>query len=208
MFLLVCSNAIRQRKVLLLSVPHQRAAVDLAADALLHHLSPVELQTGVYCLHTHCCEVCGRTFSLKLKGRRFMCISFVMFGLQLCCCKDRSPQRAGDRRFAAWDHSWQSEAFAPWALRCVRLFGGVDDLCCGVLLQKPQDLGSETQLNASSLKEALERFSHSRTPSASSRSSHKSHHTNVSDPACKTASWSRPQPGVQAPCPHPACFLI
>ncbi|KAF6733112.1 Circadian locomoter output cycles protein kaput [Oryzias melastigma] len=49
--------------------------------------------------------------------------------------------------------------------------------------KKPQDLGSETQLNASSLKEALERFSHSRTPSASSRSSHKSHHTNVSDPA-------------------------
>ncbi|RVE73795.1 hypothetical protein OJAV_G00035010 [Oryzias javanicus] len=49
--------------------------------------------------------------------------------------------------------------------------------------KKPQDLGSETQLNASSLKEALERFSHSRTPSASSRSSRKSHHTNVSDPA-------------------------
>uniref|UniRef100_A0A3B3BWL7 Circadian locomoter output cycles protein kaput n=1 Tax=Oryzias melastigma TaxID=30732 RepID=A0A3B3BWL7_ORYME len=53
-----------------------------------------------------------------------------------------------------------------------------------------KDLGSETQLNASSLKEALERFSHSRTPSASSRSSHKSHHTNVSDPACKTGERS------------------
>ncbi|MEQ2174346.1 hypothetical protein GOODEAATRI_007065, partial [Goodea atripinnis] len=36
---------------------------------------------------------------------------------------------------------------------------------------------SESQLNASSLKEALERFNHSRTPSASSRSSRKSSHT-------------------------------
>uniref|UniRef100_A0A3P9J787 Circadian locomoter output cycles protein kaput n=1 Tax=Oryzias latipes TaxID=8090 RepID=A0A3P9J787_ORYLA len=49
--------------------------------------------------------------------------------------------------------------------------------------KKPQDSGPESQLNASSLKEALERFSHSRTPSASSHSSRKSHHTNVSDPA-------------------------
>ncbi|MEQ2204768.1 hypothetical protein XENOCAPTIV_018280, partial [Xenoophorus captivus] len=44
---------------------------------------------------------------------------------------------------------------------------------------------SESQLNASSLKEALERFNHSRTPSASSRSSRKSSHTAVSDPACE-----------------------
>uniref|UniRef100_A0A3B3HRL6 Clock circadian regulator a n=1 Tax=Oryzias latipes TaxID=8090 RepID=A0A3B3HRL6_ORYLA len=49
--------------------------------------------------------------------------------------------------------------------------------------KKPQDLGPESQLNASSLKEASESFSHSRTPSASSHSSRKSHHTNVSDPA-------------------------
>ncbi|XP_023679450.1 circadian locomoter output cycles protein kaput isoform X1 [Paramormyrops kingsleyae] len=47
-----------------------------------------------------------------------------------------------------------------------------------------QDSGSESQLNTSSLKEALERFDHSRTPSASSRSSRKSSsHTAVSDPA-------------------------
>ncbi|KAM7388582.1 hypothetical protein PAMP_024747 [Pampus punctatissimus] len=49
--------------------------------------------------------------------------------------------------------------------------------------KQSQDSGSESQLNTSSLKEALERFNHSRTPSASSRSSHKSSHTAVSDPA-------------------------
>uniref|UniRef100_A0A7N9AWF9 Circadian locomoter output cycles protein kaput n=1 Tax=Mastacembelus armatus TaxID=205130 RepID=A0A7N9AWF9_9TELE len=48
-----------------------------------------------------------------------------------------------------------------------------------------KDSGSESQLNTSSLKEALERFNHSRTPSASSRSSRKSSHTAVSDPTCK-----------------------
>lgn len=64
----LCSNAVRQRKVLLLQIPHQRAAVDLASDPLLHHLPPVELQTRVYCLYTHCCKVCdesdGRTGTL------------------------------------------------------------------------------------------------------------------------------------------------
>ncbi|XP_028856105.1 circadian locomoter output cycles protein kaput [Denticeps clupeoides] len=46
-----------------------------------------------------------------------------------------------------------------------------------------QDSSSESQLNTSSLKEVLERFSHSRTPSASSRSSRKSSsHTAISDP--------------------------
>ncbi|XP_036410033.1 circadian locomoter output cycles protein kaput isoform X1 [Megalops cyprinoides] len=50
--------------------------------------------------------------------------------------------------------------------------------------KQSQDSGSESQLNTSSLKEALERFDHSRTPSASSRSSRKSSsHTAVSDPA-------------------------
>ncbi|KAM6921164.1 circadian locomoter output cycles protein kaput [Xenentodon cancila] len=49
--------------------------------------------------------------------------------------------------------------------------------------KQSQDSGSETQLNTCSLKEALERFNHSRTPSASSRSSRKSSHTTVSDPA-------------------------
>ncbi|XP_064418902.1 circadian locomoter output cycles protein kaput [Latimeria chalumnae] len=49
---------------------------------------------------------------------------------------------------------------------------------------KSQDSGSDTQLNTVSLKEALERFDHSRTPSASSRSSRKSSsHTARSDPA-------------------------
>uniref|UniRef100_A0A4W5PA82 Circadian locomoter output cycles protein kaput n=1 Tax=Hucho hucho TaxID=62062 RepID=A0A4W5PA82_9TELE len=55
-------------------------------------------------------------------------------------------------------------------------------------VDKSQDSGSESQhqLNTSSLKEALERFDRSRTPSASSRSSRKSSsHTAISNPACK-----------------------
>uniref|UniRef100_A0A8C5EKC3 Circadian locomoter output cycles protein kaput n=1 Tax=Gouania willdenowi TaxID=441366 RepID=A0A8C5EKC3_GOUWI len=44
-----------------------------------------------------------------------------------------------------------------------------------------QDLGSESQLNTCSLKEALDRFDYSHTPSASSRSSRKSSRTVVSD---------------------------
>uniref|UniRef100_H3BY27 Circadian locomoter output cycles protein kaput n=1 Tax=Tetraodon nigroviridis TaxID=99883 RepID=H3BY27_TETNG len=48
--------------------------------------------------------------------------------------------------------------------------------------KQSQDSGSESQLNTSSLKEVLDRFNHSRTPSASSRSSRKSSRTAVSDP--------------------------
>uniref|UniRef100_UPI0037E81602 circadian locomoter output cycles protein kaput isoform X3 n=1 Tax=Semicossyphus pulcher TaxID=241346 RepID=UPI0037E81602 len=49
--------------------------------------------------------------------------------------------------------------------------------------KQSQDSGSESRGNTPSLKEALERFNHSRTPSASSRNSRKSSHTAVSDPA-------------------------
>ncbi|XP_069057164.1 circadian locomoter output cycles protein kaput isoform X8 [Pleurodeles waltl] len=49
---------------------------------------------------------------------------------------------------------------------------------------KSHDCGSENHINTLSLKEALERFEHSRTPSVSSRSSRKSSsHTAVSDPS-------------------------
>ncbi|XP_068600036.1 circadian locomoter output cycles protein kaput [Brachionichthys hirsutus] len=60
---------------------------------------------------------------------------------------------------------------------------GIEEMQPEVTADKSQDSGSESQLNTSSLKDALERFSHSRTPSASSRSSRKSSHTAVSDPA-------------------------
>uniref|UniRef100_A0A7N8YEY3 Circadian locomoter output cycles protein kaput n=1 Tax=Mastacembelus armatus TaxID=205130 RepID=A0A7N8YEY3_9TELE len=62
---------------------------------------------------------------------------------------------------------------------------GIEESQPEVTADKCQDSGSESQLNTSSLKEALERFNHSRTPSASSRSSRKSSHTAVSDPTCK-----------------------
>ncbi|KAJ8397529.1 hypothetical protein AAFF_G00438050 [Aldrovandia affinis] len=61
---------------------------------------------------------------------------------------------------------------------------GIEESPPETAAEKSQDSGSESQLNTSSLKEALERFDHSRTPSASSRSSRKSSsHTAVSDPA-------------------------
>nr|XP_033801005.1 circadian locomoter output cycles protein kaput isoform X2 [Geotrypetes seraphini] len=55
-----------------------------------------------------------------------------------------------------------------------------------IAADKSRDSGSENHVNTVSLKEALERFDHSGTPSASSRSSRKSSsHTAVSDP-CST----------------------
>uniref|UniRef100_A0A8C4F277 Circadian locomoter output cycles protein kaput n=1 Tax=Dicentrarchus labrax TaxID=13489 RepID=A0A8C4F277_DICLA len=60
---------------------------------------------------------------------------------------------------------------------------GIEESQPEITADKCQDSGSESQLNTSSLKEALERFNHSRTPSASSRSSRKSSHTAVSDPS-------------------------
>ncbi|KAL1282537.1 hypothetical protein QQF64_001340, partial [Cirrhinus molitorella] len=62
--------------------------------------------------------------------------------------------------------------------------------------------GSESQLNTSRLKEVLERFSNSRTPSTSSRSSRKSSHTAVSDNTC-TSTPSKLQMDVSTP-PRPA----
>lgn len=46
------SDAVWQREVLLLPVSDQRPAVDLAADPLLHHVPPVELQARVHRVHT------------------------------------------------------------------------------------------------------------------------------------------------------------
>ncbi|XP_054912203.1 circadian locomoter output cycles protein kaput isoform X2 [Poeciliopsis prolifica] len=75
---------------------------------------------------------------------------------------------------------------------------GIEDSAPEVTADKSQDSGSESQLNASSLKEALERFNHSRTPSASSRSSRKSSHTAVSDPASSQMKMHRSTPGRQS----------
>uniref|UniRef100_A0AAQ5Y2H1 Circadian locomoter output cycles protein kaput n=1 Tax=Amphiprion ocellaris TaxID=80972 RepID=A0AAQ5Y2H1_AMPOC len=57
---------------------------------------------------------------------------------------------------------------------------GIEESTPEVTADKSQDSGSESQLNTSSLKEALERFDHSQTPSTSSRSSRKSS-SHVSD---------------------------
>ncbi|KAM7419133.1 hypothetical protein PAMA_016314 [Pampus argenteus] len=60
---------------------------------------------------------------------------------------------------------------------------GIEESNPEVTVDKSQDSGSESQLNTSSLKEALERFDRSRTPSTSSRSSRKSS-SHVSDNTC------------------------
>ncbi|XP_059409859.1 circadian locomoter output cycles protein kaput-like isoform X3 [Carassius carassius] len=67
---------------------------------------------------------------------------------------------------------------------------------------KSQISCSQSQLNTSILEEVLERFSNSRTPSTSSRSSRKSSHTAVSDNTC-TSTPSRLQMDVSTP-PRPS----
>ncbi|XP_028274067.1 clock circadian regulator b isoform X4 [Parambassis ranga] len=64
---------------------------------------------------------------------------------------------------------------------------GIEESNPEVTADKSQDSGSESQLNTSSLKEALERFDQSRTPSTSSQSSRKSS-SHVSDTCTSTAS--------------------
>uniref|UniRef100_A0A3P8XHC4 Clock circadian regulator a n=1 Tax=Esox lucius TaxID=8010 RepID=A0A3P8XHC4_ESOLU len=67
--------------------------------------------------------------------------------------------------------------------------------------KQSQDSGSESQhqLNTSSLKEALERFDRSRTPSVSSRSSRKSSsHTAISNPASPKLKTDRGTSGCQS----------
>uniref|UniRef100_A0A8C7VDK5 Circadian locomoter output cycles protein kaput n=1 Tax=Oncorhynchus mykiss TaxID=8022 RepID=A0A8C7VDK5_ONCMY len=68
-------------------------------------------------------------------------------------------------------------------------------------VDKSQDSGSESQhqLNTSSLKEALDGFDRSRTPSASSHSSRKSSsHTAISNPASPKLKTDRGTPGCQS----------
>ncbi|KAM8938871.1 circadian locomoter output cycles protein kaput isoform 1-T1 [Pelodytes ibericus] len=61
---------------------------------------------------------------------------------------------------------------------------GIEDSPPSIIPDKNQDSGSDNHINTVSLKEALERFDDSRTPSPSSKSSIKSSsHTAVSDPS-------------------------
>uniref|UniRef100_A0A8B9R978 Circadian locomoter output cycles protein kaput n=1 Tax=Astyanax mexicanus TaxID=7994 RepID=A0A8B9R978_ASTMX len=78
---------------------------------------------------------------------------------------------------------------------------GIEESPPELTADKSQDSGSESQLNTSSLKEALERFDRSRSPSTSSRSSRKSSHTAVSDSTC-TSTPSKLQMDVSTP-PRP-----
>ncbi|XP_075400412.1 circadian locomoter output cycles protein kaput isoform X2 [Tenrec ecaudatus] len=60
---------------------------------------------------------------------------------------------------------------------------GIEESLPETAADKSQDSGSDNRINTVSLKEALERFDLSPTPSVSSRSSRKSSHTAVSDPS-------------------------
>lgn len=42
---------------MLLQIPYKGTAMDLAADTLLYHISPVEFQARVYCMYAHSCKV-------------------------------------------------------------------------------------------------------------------------------------------------------
>lgn len=58
------SNAKWRGNVLLLPFLDQRPAVDLAANSLLHHISPVELQARIHRLHQHSRQVSFFSVSL------------------------------------------------------------------------------------------------------------------------------------------------
>ncbi|XP_061439440.1 circadian locomoter output cycles protein kaput isoform X2 [Rhineura floridana] len=60
---------------------------------------------------------------------------------------------------------------------------GIEESLPEIAADKSQDSGSDNHISTVSLKEALERFDHSPTPSSASRSSRKSSHTAVSDPS-------------------------
>lgn len=113
---------------------------------------------------------------------KWVCNSFPVFSLQLCRGESRATQRARYRRIPTWDDGREGETVPGCWGESVFYWSS------HVLVpsQQSQDSGSESQLNTSSLKEVLDRFNHSRTPSASSRSSRKSSHTAVSDPTCKS----------------------
>ncbi|XP_026887961.1 clock circadian regulator b isoform X3 [Electrophorus electricus] len=90
---------------------------------------------------------------------------------------------------------------------------GLEESPSEPVVDKCHDSGSESQLNTSSLKEALEHFDHSRTPSTSSRSSHKSSHTALSDSTC-TSTPSKlqievnPLPSPPPPLPLPTLLRV
>uniref|UniRef100_A0AAV2KY69 Circadian locomoter output cycles protein kaput n=1 Tax=Knipowitschia caucasica TaxID=637954 RepID=A0AAV2KY69_KNICA len=77
---------------------------------------------------------------------------------------------------------------------------GIEESLPEITADKSQHSGSESQINSTSLKEALERFERSRTPSASSRSSRKSSHTALSDATTgqMKAQGERGTPGCQS----------
>jgi PAS domain len=54
------SDAKRRRYLLLLPIFDQRPTMDLAADPLLHHVPPVELETRICCVHSSRRQLCGR----------------------------------------------------------------------------------------------------------------------------------------------------
>jgi hypothetical protein len=49
------SYAKRRRNFLLLSIPHQRSTVDMAANEILHHISSMEFKARICCVHSLCC---------------------------------------------------------------------------------------------------------------------------------------------------------
>lgn len=59
-FFFVTSDAEGRGNVLLLQIPHERPAMDLAADQILHHVQSMELEARIHRVHALRGQLCRR----------------------------------------------------------------------------------------------------------------------------------------------------
>lgn len=129
----VHSDAVRQREVVLLPVSDERAAVDLAADSLLHHLPPVELQARVHRVHALSGQVRAggweggpgprqlRQSPIILNGPRFWGVSsgleFFSGAWAVLCSEQDSPQSSDPFRLHTQPCAPRAEASSQHPVR-------------------------------------------------------------------------------------------
>ncbi|XP_053167550.1 neuronal PAS domain-containing protein 2 isoform X3 [Hemicordylus capensis] len=95
------SDAVWQREVLLLSVSDQRTAVDLAANTLLYHLPPVELQTRIHCMHAHSCEFSISYADVRVERRQDLILEDTPSEIISSVLKDSSSDLDPQQHFNA-----------------------------------------------------------------------------------------------------------
>lgn len=106
------SNAIWEREVMLLQIPYKGTTMDLAANTLLYHISPVEFQARVYCLYAHCCKV---SYFLKIYIRENL-LSWELYCWSFWRWRNHSSLKSHWKTF--WDICKQgiSEKFGFWGM--------------------------------------------------------------------------------------------